>query len=260
MPTWSQQHPLVPYDHLQRGIMYSLWMRMASFCTGTSVKVHQGSYECPLETWSRVPQGHIYLLIRMYLHTVSVSFFLRHRFMFKVPALLQSLHLFSPFLWVLMKKKAVRLIRLCVHMLVFSCALNVVGCLSACLYAFMFACVSCVLHGGPHSLAATQLKSSGTVQTHPWGTSSAPEFPSPHAWGHPYSFPPLIWGKWWKAGFFPIFYFLPRLPAFQCNVNLLRPENMLPFGHDQFHVISITACQKRKRGAQGYCNNPVCLC
>lgn len=116
----------------------------------------------------------------------------------------------------------------------------------SCLCASVFACVSCMLHGSPHSLAATQLKSSGTVQTHPLGTSSAPEFPSPHAWGHPYSFPPLIWGKWWKAGFFPISYFLPRLPAFQCNANLQRPENTLPFGHDQFHVISITPCQEEK--------------
>lgn len=69
-------------------------------------------------------------------------------------------------------------------------------------------------------------------------------FLPPHAWGHPYSFPPLIWGKWWKAGFFPISYFLPRLPAFQCNVNLQRPANTFPFGHDQFRVISIMLCPK----------------
>lgn len=148
-----------------------------------------------------------------------------------------------------MRKSGLQLISRSVHMLVCLCALAIV-CgfvrVFVCVSAFMFACVSYMLHGSPHTLAATQLKSSGTVQTHPLGTSSAPEFPSPHAWGHPYSFPPLIWGKWWKAGFFPISYFLPRLPAFQCNVNLQRPANTFPFGHDQFHVISIMPCPKEK--------------
>lgn len=133
---------------------------------------------------------------------------------------------------------------LCAHACVFMCPCSC--CVFVCVSAFMFACVSYMLHGSPHTLAATQPKSSGTVQTHPLGTSSAPEFPSPHAWGHPYSFPPLIWGKWWKAGFFPISYFLPRLSAFQCNVNLQRPANAFPFGHDQFHVIRIMPCPKEK--------------
>lgn len=71
--------------------------------------------------------------------------------------------------------------------------------LLACLYAWAPLCS----HVFPTcSMAATQLKSSGTVQTHPLGTSSVPTFPSPNAWGHPYSFPPLIWGKMMKGWLF----------------------------------------------------------
>lgn len=89
----------------------------------------------------------------------------------------------------------------CIFVHVFVCT-----CICTCVSVCMFPTCSMIALPPWHG---PSWEGSGCVQTHSLGTSSGTEFPSPlslsfsPAGGHPYSFPSLIWGKWWKARFFP---------------------------------------------------------
>lgn len=125
----------------------------------SSVRDHKGAFD-PVETWELKP-GLIPLLLWIFPHGFSTSdtemTFISVSFLIWVSYILVT---FSCKL----RCKAEGWLR---HACVFP------------LQLFVFACVSYMLRGSPHTLAVTQLKSSGTVHTHPSGTSSAPEFPSP---------------------------------------------------------------------------------